>query len=83
MTEPIPYADYVRIEVRVGGKTRTIEFESDDILGPPEIRIKPLDRETDVLLFGAEPSRSLPSGEVAMSFEVRGPQATIGIEETR
>lgn len=83
MTDPIPYADYVRIEVRVDGKTRVIEFAPSewDKQDRPQIRVKPLDQETDLIVFGDHPRRSLPPGEVAISFEVSGPQAAITVDE--
>ncbi len=83
MTDPIPYADYVRIEVRLGGETRIVEFTPQDGGDKrPQIKVTPADPGTDVILFG-DPRmvRDAPRPWPTMTFEVSGPQSRITVEE--
>lgn len=80
MTNQLPYADYVRIEIRANGHTRVIEFAPPewDPSDRPQVTVKPEDLVTDVYLFGEpRPVRLTPRPWPTMRFEVSGPQMRI------
>jgi hypothetical protein len=84
MTNQLPYADYVRIEVRANGHTRVIEFAplEWDPSDRPQVTIKPEDIATDVHLFGKPgPVRLTPRPWPTMRFEVSGPQMKITVDD--
>lgn len=75
MTEAIPYADYVRIEIHAGGKAQIIEFKKADDRGKIRAEVTIPDRPARDAGFGGL-IRQVPLGGVELTFKVSGPQAT-------
>jgi hypothetical protein len=78
MTDQIPYADYVRIEIHAGGKAQIIEFRPD---GWQKVKAQVgfVDPPTDLIHFSEDLGRR-PSSYPHLVVDVQGPTATVTIE---
>lgn len=75
MTSPIPYADYVRIEIHAGGKKQIIELTPDDwskVTAKVEADYPPTrDAGWGGML------REVPAGPLCLTLEASGPMVVI------
>jgi hypothetical protein len=73
MPDPIPYADYVRIEVHAGGQAEIIEFRPDDWQKVKARLTSDYPPARDVRYGGLV--REVPVGGLEMTLMVSGPTA--------
>lgn len=75
VTDLIPYADYVRIEIHAGGRAEVMEFRPDDD-GKVKAEVnRPPQQYREAAIGGI--IRTLPASGVAIEVKVTGPKATI------
>ncbi len=75
MTDQIPYADYVRIEIHAAGRAEVMEFRPDDDGKVKAEVTRPPQHYTEAAIGGI--IRTLPASGVTVELTVTGPKATI------